>query len=37
MVGEIGDDVAAANFDQAILHEFGFDIEIVVDLFKLGD
>ncbi len=37
MIGQVGDDVAAANFDQAVLHELRLDEEIIVDLFELGD
>ena len=37
VVGEIGNDVAAANLDQTILHELGLDVEIVVDFFKFRD
>src|SRR6266545_4765326 len=34
VVGEIGDNVAAANLDQAILHELGFDEKIIVNVLE---
>src|SRR6185295_16256144 len=37
MVRQVRNDVAAANIDQAILHELGLDVEVVVDVFELGD
>jgi hypothetical protein len=33
MVGEIGDHIAAADLDLAVLHEFGLDEEVGIDLF----
>ena len=36
MVGKIGDDVAAADLDQSILQELGFDEKIILDVLELG-
>ncbi len=35
MVGEIGDDVAAANVHEPVLHEFGLDVQIRINGLEL--
>ena len=37
MIREVGDDVAIANFYQAVLHKFGLDEKIGIDALELRD
>jgi hypothetical protein len=37
MIREIGNDIALADFYQTVLHEFGLDKQVLVDILELGD
>ena len=37
MVGQVGDDIAVAHFHQSVLHEFGLDEKVRVDILELRD
>src|SRR5262245_58503339 len=37
MKGQVGDDIATAYFHQSILHKFGLDEKVRVDVLEFGD